>query len=111
MTLTKRQWIMFTLFIIELSYVLFTSALVGSLLVISSSLSTLLFLGALYLEHNYNSKRMLLLAGVWLIVNMIFSMIQVFPVLISNFNTDRSEERRVGKECRSRWSTSVYKKN
>src|SRR5690554_355038 len=88
MTLTKRQWIMFTLFIIELSYVLFTSALVGSLLVISSSLSTLLFLGALYLEHNYNSKRMLLLAGVWLIVNMIFSMIQVFPVLISNFNTD-----------------------
>lgn len=86
MTLTKRQWIMFTLFIIELGYVLFNTALMGTLLVISSSLSTLLFLGALYLEHNPNSKRILLLAGVWLIVNMVFSMIQVMPVLFSNFS-------------------------
>jgi len=49
MTLTKRQWIMFTLFIIELGFVLFNAALFQNILVISSSLSTLLFLGALYL--------------------------------------------------------------
>lgn len=77
---------MFTLFIIQLAYVLFTAALLGSMLVISSSLSTLLFLGALYLEHNPNSKRILLLSGIWLIVNMIFSMIQVLPALFTSFS-------------------------
>src|SRR5690554_77044 len=86
MTLTKRQWIMFTLFVIELSYVLFTAAIVGSLIVISSSLSTILFLGALYLEYNHNSKRMLLLAAVWMIVNMLFSAVQIVPMLLTNFS-------------------------
>lgn len=86
MTLTKRQWIMFTLFIIELAFVLFTAALSGSLFAISGSLSRLLFLGALYLENNYNSKRILLLAGVWLIVGMIFQLMQVLPQVISNLS-------------------------
>jgi len=86
MTLTKRQWIMFTLFIIELAYVLFTAAFSGSLLDIASSLSRLLFLGALYLENNYNSKRILLLAGVWLIVGMIFQLMQVLPVIIASLS-------------------------
>lgn len=86
MTLTKRQWIMFTLFIIELGFVLFNAALFQNILVISSSLSTILFLGALYLEHNPNSNRLLLLAAVWLIVNAIFSMIPVIPSIFSSFN-------------------------
>src|SRR5690554_3778213 len=86
MMLTRRQWMMFTLFIIELAYVLFTAARTGDITIISSSLSILLFLGALYLEHNHNSKRILLLAAVWLIVNMVFSLIQIVPVVFTSFS-------------------------
>ena len=37
--------------------------------------------------------------------------IYVSPSQIRRFNLRRSEERRVGKECRSRWSPYHYKKN
>ncbi|WP_025724932.1 hypothetical protein [Acholeplasma granularum] len=84
MTLTKRQWILFTLFIIEFAYTLLNVSLSGDLRILSSNLSTLLFLGALYLEHSFHSKRVLLLSGVWLIVNGIFLLFQLVPsVLLS----------------------------
>src|SRR5687768_18588260 len=36
---------------------------------------------------------------------------RVKPGLLARVRSPRSEERRVGKECRSRWSPDDYKKN
>ena len=40
----------------------------------------------------------------FIVVYVIFQLIPLFSTIYNSFFENRSEERRVGKECRSRWS-------
>ncbi|HLT00511.1 MAG TPA: hypothetical protein VK005_03365 [Acholeplasma sp.] len=73
MQLTKRQWLMFSFFIVNFAYILLAAALTGDFGVIFANLSILIFLAALYLERGYASRYYVLLAAVWLIVEFIMS--------------------------------------
>ena len=55
-------------------------------------------------EHREESDRMQLLNGTWKFqyFNSIYDVQE--PFFEKDYDTERSEERRVGKECRSRWS-------
>ncbi len=86
MKLTKRQWIMFTLFIIVFAHTLFSAAMAQSVNVILSNLSVLMFLAALYMDKSGNSRFVLLLSAIWIIVNAIFDYMQVIPQLLNNFS-------------------------
>ncbi len=67
--LSKRQKIMFIFFIIEFAYILFAGAVFKDINIIVGNLSVLLFLGALYLDRNDNSRYILVLASAMIIVH------------------------------------------
>src|SRR5690554_3093936 len=69
MYLSKRQKIMFIFFIIEFGFILFFGAVFGDINIILGNLSALLFLGALYLDRNDNSRYVLVLASAMIIVH------------------------------------------
>ena len=69
MYLSKRQKIMFIFFIIQFAYIFFAGAVFQDINIILGSLSSLLFLGALYLERNDNSRYVLVLASAMIIVH------------------------------------------
>ena len=58
--------------------------------------------------NKYNKNLRIIILGIALVVYILFMAVtgRVFDVGKSTIaaNTNRSEERRVGKECRSRWS-------
>jgi reverse gyrase len=57
--------------------------------------------GVPYYEVERNSKNLIVACA----VGHLFTLTQIKPGQeVPNFEIDRSEERRVGKECRSRWS-------
>src|SRR3989449_6339101 len=56
---------------------------------------------ALHLGTSYRLSRVLL---IWIILLGIITLLSTIPSTIEKVALERSEERRVGKECRSRWS-------
>ena len=50
------------------------------------------------------SKRKLMNASNVIVGLWVMAMFTIFPLIYNDFYAERSEERRVGKECRSRWS-------
>jgi len=72
--LTKRQRIMFIFFVIYFAFTLFSAALSLNIDVVLSNLAVLLFLAALYLERNINSRFIIVLASAMMIVSFIFSL-------------------------------------
>ncbi len=72
---------MFIFFIIYFAYTLFSAAINQDIYVIVSNLSVVLFLAALYLENNLNSKYILVLASAMMIINAIFTFVRT-PALI-----------------------------
>lgn len=79
--MTKRQLVMFIFFIIYFAYTLFSAAINQDIYVIVSNLAVVLFLAALYLENNLNSKYILVLASAMMIINAIFTFVRI-PMLI-----------------------------
>ena len=90
MQLTKRQWVMFSFFIVNFAYILLSAALTSDFNVIFANLSILIFLAALYLERGYASRYYVLLASVFLIVDYMIGMafggriLYFFDFLVSN---------------------------
>lgn len=69
MYLSKRQKIMFIFFIIEFGFIFLGGAVFQNINIILGNLSALLFLGALYLDRNDNSRFVLVLASAMIIVH------------------------------------------
>lgn len=85
MKLSKRQWVMFTLFIIVFAHTLFSAAILQNMSVIVSNLSLLLFLAALYMDKNSNSRFVLLISGLWIIVSAIMDYLRILPYMFDPF--------------------------
>lgn len=83
MQMTKRQTIMFILFIVEFAYTLFSAAIYQDIYMIVSNISVVLFLAALYLENNLNSRYILVLASAMMIINALFTFIRVPTAIVT----------------------------
>lgn len=83
MELRGRQRVMFIMFAVALLIVMLMTAYYGNINILTSNLYLLLFLGALYLDKNYNSKYVLVLSAAVLIVDQILTVVRYPSALLS----------------------------
>ncbi|MBN3490993.1 hypothetical protein JV173_05625 [Acholeplasma equirhinis] len=85
MRLTKRQWIMFSFFIIYFATIMLLFALTGYIEYLLSNIAVILFLAALYLENSPSSSYVVVLSTIMEVVSLFFGIIENPGIMLTFF--------------------------